>query len=189
MRRTPFSASRSSRKSAVSFPIALLSSSLSDGVWVAAGRRPETSPGGAGRHLATCRLGSSAGVSSPSGIPAALGRARILQPLRGRDFALLWIGVTVSLLGDGVYVVAVAWQVYDLSGAPSALSFVALAWTIPQLLFVLLGGVLSDRVERRRVLLASDLVQGIAIGAIGVLSLSGTLRLWHLFLLVPLVGA
>ena len=97
--------------------------------------------------------------------------------------------MTVSLLGDGVYVVAIAWQVYDLSGAPSALSFVALAWTIPQLLFVLLGGVLSDRVERRRVLLASDLVQGIAIGAIGVLSLSGTLRLWHLFLLVPLVGA
>ena len=114
---------------------------------------------------------------------------RILQPLRRRDFALLWSGLTVSLLGDGVYTVALAWQVYNLSGAPTALSFVALAWTIPQLILLLVGGALSDRIERRRVLLGADLLQALAIGAIGALSVTGTLRLWQLFLLVPLVGA
>ena len=40
-----------------------------------------------------------------------LGRVKILRPLRLRDFALLWSGMTVSLLGDGMYYVAIAWQV------------------------------------------------------------------------------
>lgn len=97
--------------------------------------------------------------------------------------------MTVSLLGDGIYTVALAWQVYDLSGAPAALSFVAVAWTIPQLIFLLVGGAVSDRIERRRVLLTADAVQAVAIGAIGALAVTGTLRLWQLFLLVPLVGA
>ena len=45
---------------------------------------------------------------------ARLSRLGILRPLRIKDFALLWAGATVSLAGDGVYVVALAWQVYDL---------------------------------------------------------------------------
>jgi MFS family permease len=114
---------------------------------------------------------------------------RILRPLHGRDFALLWGGMTISLLGDGVYTVALAWQVYELSGVPTALSLVALAWTIPQLVFLLVGGAISDRVERRRVLLTADALQAVAIGAIGVLAVTGALRLWELFVLVPLVGA
>ena len=42
-------------------------------------------------------------------------RMRMLAPLRHRDFRLLWIGMCVSLLGDGVFIVALAWQVYQLS--------------------------------------------------------------------------
>jgi MFS family permease len=128
-------------------------------------------------------------LSSPSRIPASLVSRRILRPLRRRDFALLWSGMTISLFGDGMYVVAITWQVYELSGTPAALSVVALAWTIPQLLFLLLGGVVSDRVERRRVLLTADLLQGAAIASIGALSVSGNLQLWQLFVFVPLVGA
>ena len=97
--------------------------------------------------------------------------------------------MTVSLLGDGIYTVALAWQVYELSGVPTALSLVALAWTIPQLTFLLVGGAVADRVERRRVLLTADALQALAIGAIGALALTGSLRLWQLFVLVPLVGA
>ena len=49
----------------------------------------------------------------------ALRRAPLLRPLASRDFALLWTGMTVSLLGDGIYSVAIAWQVYELSNAPT----------------------------------------------------------------------
>jgi MFS family permease len=96
--------------------------------------------------------------------------------------------MTVSMLGDGIYFVAVAWQVYELSNAPTALSAVGVAWTLPMVLFLLLGGVVSDRLERRRVMIAADLVRGIAIGAIGALSLTGSLELWHLIVLVGIYG-
>src|SRR5437588_12422597 len=81
----------------------------------------------------------------------ATGRFRMLAPLRVRDFRLLWIGMTVSLVGDGVFLVALAWQVYQLSNAPPALSIVGLAMTLPHVVFVLLGGVRSDRFDRGRV--------------------------------------
>jgi hypothetical protein len=117
-----------------------------------------------------------------------LSRVGILRPLRIRDFALLWAGATVSLMGDGVYVVAIAWQVYELSDSPTALSLVGLAWTLPLGLFVLLGGLVSDRFERRRIMIAADVVRAAAAGTIGVLSLTGAVELWHLIALAAVFG-
>lgn len=97
--------------------------------------------------------------------------------------------MTVSLLGDGIYFVAIAWQVYELSNAPTALSLVGLAWSLPMLVFLLVGGILSDRFDRRLVLIASDIIRGLAIGAVGVLSVTGALELWHVIALVALEGA
>jgi MFS family permease len=111
-------------------------------------------------------------------------RLRFLEPLKLRDFALLWSAATVSLVGDGIYLVAVAWQTYEISNLPTALSLVFLAAALPQLLFLLVGGALSDRLERRRLMMLADLLRAIAIGAIGVAAIAGTLQLWHLFLLV-----
>ena len=117
-----------------------------------------------------------------------LSRIGILRPLRIRDFALLWAGATVSLIGDGVYVVALAWQVYELSDSPTALSLVGVAWTLPVGLFVLVGGVVSDRFERRRIMIAADLVRAAAAATIGVLSLTGAIELWHLIALAAVFG-
>jgi DHA3 family tetracycline resistance protein-like MFS transporter len=114
---------------------------------------------------------------------------KLLGPLRERDFALLWTGMTVSLLGDGIYLVAVAWQVYNLSNDPTALSLVGLSWTIGMVAFLLTGGVVSDRVERRRVMIGADLVRAAVLLAIGILSVAGVLEVWHLVALVVLFGA
>ena len=116
-------------------------------------------------------------------------RVRLLAPLRLRDFRLLWTGMCVSLLGDGVFIVALAWQVYALSNVPTALAMVGVAMTVPTIAFLLVGGVLSDRFDRRRLMLAADLARGLAIGAIAVLSLTGTLELWHMLVLVAVFGA
>ena len=113
----------------------------------------------------------------------------MLAPLRIRDFALLWTGTTVSLIGDGIYYVAIAWQVYELSNAPTALSLVGVAWSVPMVVFLLAGGVAADRFDRRLVLIAADVARALAIGAIGVLSVAGALELWHVVLLVILFGA
>lgn len=120
---------------------------------------------------------------------ARAARLGVLRPLAIRDFALLWAGMSVSLLGDGIYFVAIAWQVYELSNAPSALAVVGVAWTLPNVLLLLVGGVLSDRFDRRRLMIVSDVVRGLAIGTIAVLSLSGVLELWHLLVLVAIYGA
>jgi MFS family permease len=97
--------------------------------------------------------------------------------------------MTVSLVGDGIYFVAVAWLVLRISGAPSALSIVGVAWTLPQVVFLLVGGVVTDRFDRRRVLIVSDLVRGAAIGGIGLLALWDVVELWHVFALVAVYGA
>ena len=108
--------------------------------------------------------------------PLPPNRVRILRPLGIRDFALLWTGMTVSLLGDGLYMVAIAWQVYAISNAPSALAIVGIAWAVPQVLLLLLGGAVSDRFERRLLLMLSDAFRGAAIAAIGVLDGHGDAR-------------
>jgi len=108
------------------------------------------------------------------------GRIGILRPLRLRDFALLWTGMAISMVGDGVYVVAIAWQVYEISNRPSALALVGVAWSLPQVLLMLLSGALADRFNRRRLMIAGDLIRCAAIATIGTLSITGRLT-------VPLV--
>ena len=118
-----------------------------------------------------------------------LGRVGLVRPLRHRDFRWLWIGMTTSLLGDGIFLVALAWQVYALSNTPTALSIVGVTMTVPQIVFLLLGGVLSDRFDRRRVMMAADALRAVSVGALGALSMSGSLELWHVMVIAAMFGA
>ena len=97
--------------------------------------------------------------------------------------------MTVSLLGDGIYFVAIAWQAYSLSNVPTALSLVGVAWTLPTVVFLLVGGAVTDRLERRWVLMISNIAEALAIGAIGILAVAGVLKLWMLLVLVAVYGA
>jgi hypothetical protein len=125
---------------------------------------------------------------TPARLRARLATVRLLQPLAHRDFALLATAALVSLLGDGFFSVALAWQVYEISNLPTALSLVGAAWTLPVVIFILLGGVLSDRYDRRWLMIGADVVRALAIGGLGLLSLAGTLELWHVIVLIAFVG-
>ncbi|MDQ6776486.1 MAG: MFS transporter [Actinomycetota bacterium] len=83
---------------------------------------------------------------------------------------------------------AMAWQVCLLSNAPTARAAVGIAMTLPQLLLLIAGGVVSDRVDRRKAMIAADVVRGLAIGAIGVLAISGRLELGSMIALVVVYG-
>lgn len=113
----------------------------------------------------------------------------MLEPLRLRDFRLLWTGMAVSMLGDGIYFVAVAFQAYALKNDPSALALVGFAWTGGMVLFLIIGGVVADRQPRRRVMMAADLARMAVLMAIGLLSITGNLELWMLVVLAGLYGA
>ena len=113
----------------------------------------------------------------------------MLRPLGHRDFRLLWLGQSVSLVGDGIYLVAIAWLVYDISNHPGSLAVVGVAWTVPQILVLLVAGVLSDRFERRRLLVLADLIRLLAIGGLAALALAGDIHLWQVVALVVAYGA
>lgn len=115
-------------------------------------------------------------------------RAGLLRPLAERDFRLLWGGQAISLVGDGVLTVALAWQTLRLSSSPAALGLVLFARAGPRFLLLLLGGVISDRLPRRRVMLVADLVQALAVGGIALLAAGGQLRIWHLVALGAVAG-
>ena len=120
--------------------------------------------------------------------PGGLSAVNLFSPLRHRDFRLLWAGMTVSLLGDGIFLVAIAWESYVLWNAPAALSIVGIGMTVPMILFLLPGGVVTDRLDRRRVMLCADAVRAAAVGALTALALAGALRFWELVALVAVYG-
>jgi DHA3 family tetracycline resistance protein-like MFS transporter len=114
---------------------------------------------------------------------------RLLAPLAHRDYRLLAGGMSVSLLGDGLFLVALAWQVYALSDAPTALASVGIAMTIPTIVCLLIGGAVSDRYDRRIVMLCADAVRALGLVALAILSVTGHLRLWELMAVAVGYGA
>jgi DHA3 family tetracycline resistance protein-like MFS transporter len=106
-----------------------------------------------------------------------------------RDFRLLFVGRSVSLVGDGAFLVALAWEAYTLSGAPTALSLIGVAMTVPTISLLLFGGVVSDRFERRTVMLMADSLRALLLLGTGALALSGKLVLWQLVVIVAFYGA
>jgi MFS family permease len=116
--------------------------------------------------------------------PGGFARVNLLAPLRGRDFRLLWLGMAVSLVGDGIFLVAIAWEAYSLWNAPAALSLIGVAMTIPMIACLLPAGVLSDRLDRRHLMLASDLGRAVVLAALAALTLTGRLTYWELVVVV-----
>lgn len=112
----------------------------------------------------------------------------LVKLLRVGDFVWLWSGATVSLFGDGIYFVTVAWEVYRISNAPTALGVVSAAFALPQVLLLVLGGVLSDRLDRRLVMFLGNVVSGLMIGGLGTLVLLHQIRLWEIVVLVAVYG-
>ncbi|MET0799550.1 MAG: MFS transporter [Actinomycetota bacterium] len=116
-------------------------------------------------------------------------RIGILKPLAVRDFAFLWTGMTVSMIGDGIYLVSIAWQVLSIENRPGALALVGIAWSLPQVVLVMASGALSDRVDRRVLMVAGDAIRFVAIGSLGVLSITDQLTIPIVIGLVVVYGA
>jgi MFS family permease len=111
------------------------------------------------------------------------------EALRERNFRLLYIGQAVSLLGDGMVGVALAFGVLEVSGSPSALGIVLAARSIPTIALLLAGGVIADRLPRRTVMVAADVVRMAGHGLMAALLISGSAEVWSLAVLAAVNGA
>lgn len=89
--------------------------------------------------------------------------------LRERGFAALWSAQLISRVGDSIHEIALVWIVYEVTGDPSLITIVALASFVPNLLFSIPAGVVVDRVNRKHLLVGSELVRGLVVLAIPLL--------------------
>jgi MFS family permease len=115
-------------------------------------------------------------------------RIRVAKAFHSTPFTIFWTGQTVSALGDGAFYAALAWQVMLIANAATALSVVVGVEIIPRLFFILIGGVVADRLPRRLVLMWCDLARGLSVTLIAILSWTGTLQVWHLAVLSIFFG-
>jgi MFS family permease len=112
-----------------------------------------------------------------------------LRVLGRRDFRLLFLGQGVSVLGDRMVAVALAFAVLEVGGSASEVGLVLACAVLPLVGSVLIGGVIADRTSRRSVMIAADLVRVASQGATATLLISGSAEVWTLALFAGVTGA
>ncbi|MGC1452172.1 MAG: MFS transporter [Candidatus Sulfotelmatobacter sp.] len=108
---------------------------------------------------------------------------RVFKAFHYRDFRLMWFGACTSSIGTWMQIVAQGWLIYRLSHSAFLLALDQFLGGIPIFLFSLIGGVVADRAERRKVLLGSQYVQMASAGILTVLVATGMVHVWHILCL------
>src|SRR5271170_8452668 len=108
---------------------------------------------------------------------------RIFKAFQYRDFRLMWIGACTSSIGTWMQIVAQGWLIYRLTHSAFLLALDQFLGGIPIFLFSLIGGVVADRAERRKILLGSQYVQMASATILTVLVATGRIHVWHMLCL------
>lgn len=114
--------------------------------------------------------------------------ALALVSLRYRAFRLVWLGSVSEHMGEFMELAAVLWLVNELTHSPLMLTLVGSAKFIPLIFFPILGGVIADRVDRKLMLMISLVGSGLLSICLAILSVTGLIAVWHLFLIGLLGG-
>jgi predicted MFS family arabinose efflux permease len=113
---------------------------------------------------------------------------RIFKAFQYRDFRLMWFGACTSSIGTWMQIVAQGWLIYRLSHSAFLLALDQFLGGIPIFLLSLIGGVIADRVERRRILLGSQYIQLASAGLLTALVATGLVHVWHILCLSFISG-
>ncbi|MFN2484773.1 MAG: MFS transporter [Candidatus Limnocylindria bacterium] len=125
-------------------------------------------------------------------LPGALGGggnlARGFSALRHRNYRLYWIGQVVSLIGTWMGTVTLPWLVLQLGGSPLQLGIVIALQFTPALFLAPLGGVYADRLDKRKVLIGTQVAFMAQASTLFVLTLTGVIEIWHAMVLSAVAG-
>jgi predicted MFS family arabinose efflux permease len=119
---------------------------------------------------------------------ATAGLERTFRAFRYRDFRLMWIGACASTIGTFVQQFAQSWLVYDLTKDPFYLGLDLFLGQLPIMMFSLFGGVFADRMDRRKLLLASQYIQMTCAFLLALLFAFHVVKVWHILTLSFVVG-
>ncbi len=114
--------------------------------------------------------------------------SRVLKAFQYRDFRLLWYGACTSSVGTWMQKLAQSWLVLQISGSPFLLGLDSFLGEIPIFLFSLIGGVVADRMDRRRLLLVSQYIQMSCAFLLTALIILDVVKVWHILALSFTVG-
>ncbi len=114
--------------------------------------------------------------------------AQAVGALGHRDFRLFFAGLMAASLGARVQMTANLWLVYELTDSPLHLGLMGLARGIPTLAFSLMGGIIADRVDRRRFIMVVQAAIGALSLVLAGLTVTGLIRVWHIYL-VTILGS
>jgi MFS family permease len=115
--------------------------------------------------------------------------SRTFSALRYRDFRLLWIGAFLSTTGTWMQTIAQGWLVLDMTNSAFLLGLDGFLATGPMIVFSLFGGVIADRVQRRKIMLYSQYLQMTFAFILAALIWGGNVKVWHIFVLSFLTGS
>jgi MFS family permease len=113
---------------------------------------------------------------------------RVLAAFTYRDFRVQWLGACTSSIGTWMQIVAQNWLVLSLTNSAFFLGLDAFLQQLPIILFTLIGGVMADRHDRRRTLMASQYIQMLTSGTLAVLMYFHVVQIWHILLLSFITG-
>src|SRR5207253_1933352 len=113
---------------------------------------------------------------------------RVFQAFQYRDFRLMWFGACTSSIGTWMQIVAQGWLIYRLTHSAFLLALDQFLGGIPIFLLSLLGGVVADRAERRKILLVSQYIQMASAALLTILVAVGRVHVWHILSLSFLSG-
>jgi MFS family permease len=116
-------------------------------------------------------------------------RQTAFSSLRHRDFRLLWIGQIVSVTGSQMQLAAINWHIYVITHSALALGLVGACRALPIILCSLMGGVVADVVDRRRLMIVTQTSMLICSGALALVTSSGLTHSWPIFLLTAIASA
>lgn len=111
----------------------------------------------------------------------------MLEIFQQRHLLTLWLAQVFSAIGDRLYEIAIVWLAVQLTGSEAG--FVLAAQAVSRLVFGLLGGVYADRLNRRSVMIVSDVARAIVVLSLPLATLWGDLHLFHLMVVAVMVGA
>jgi Transmembrane secretion effector len=96
------------------------------------------------------------------------GQGRFKGPLRNPNFVFLWLGQSVSSMGNGMYTITLAWSVYSATGSSADMGLVLAANVVPDLAFTLFGGILADRIQRKTIIVWTNLASTVITAGLTV---------------------
>jgi MFS family permease len=108
--------------------------------------------------------------------------------MRHRNYRLFWFGQVTSLVGTWMQSVSQPWLVLELGGSPIELGAVLAAQFAPSTILAPIGGVLADRLDKRRTLLVVQIIAMLQAGILFALAASGVVEIWHVFVLAAILG-